>query len=67
MPGLPSPCVRNCCLDPRNDVCLGCFRSLDEIVAWQDSDDAQREAILARARQRRDEAAQALARRREES
>ncbi|MFW5425887.1 MAG: DUF1289 domain-containing protein [Methylophagaceae bacterium] len=28
-----SPCIRNCCLDD-NDICLGCFRSLDEIVLW---------------------------------
>ena len=28
---LASPCVRNCCLDEDN-VCMGCGRSLDEIV-----------------------------------
>jgi len=28
-----SPCVRNCCLD-KNDICMGCFRSLDEITQW---------------------------------
>ncbi|WP_286263410.1 DUF1289 domain-containing protein [Thalassotalea atypica] len=33
--GIPaSPCVRNCCLDPQ-DICLGCFRHLDEITQWQ--------------------------------
>ena len=35
---LASPCVRNCCLDDDN-VCLGCGRSLDEIVAWSTADD----------------------------
>ena len=29
-----SPCVRNCCLNEK-DVCLGCFRHIDEIVGWQ--------------------------------
>jgi predicted Fe-S protein YdhL (DUF1289 family) len=28
-----SPCIRNCCLD-ENDVCLGCFRNIDEITSW---------------------------------
>ncbi len=29
-----TPCVRNCCLD-EHDVCLGCCRTLDEILAWR--------------------------------
>ncbi|MDQ7072909.1 MAG: DUF1289 domain-containing protein [Gammaproteobacteria bacterium] len=28
-----SPCIRNCCLDS-NDICLGCFRSIEEILKW---------------------------------
>lgn len=28
-----SPCIKNCCLD-LNDICLGCFRSLNEIRQW---------------------------------
>lgn len=31
---LINPCVRNCCLDEQ-DICLGCFRHLDEILAWR--------------------------------
>lgn len=51
---VPSPCVRNCCLD-QDDVCLGCFRTLQEITAWSSSDpDAQRK-IIANAEQRRRE------------
>ena len=48
----PSPCVRNCCLDEQN-ICLGCFRHLDEITAWGGSSDPERRAILERAAQRR--------------
>ncbi|MFC1774523.1 DUF1289 domain-containing protein [Pseudomonadota bacterium] len=48
---VPSPCVRNCCLDD-NDICLGCFRSLEEITSWGQSDDTQRHAIVRRARRR---------------
>lgn len=49
----PSPCVRNCCLDDA-DVCLGCGRSLQEILRWSAADRAEREAILARAAARRE-------------
>lgn len=51
---VPSPCIRNCCLDEQ-DVCLGCGRSLDEIRLWSESDDAERLAILGRAAGRRAE------------
>ncbi|MGH8105824.1 MAG: DUF1289 domain-containing protein [Arenimonas sp.] len=48
---IPSPCVRNCCLD-ENDVCMGCGRHIDEILAWQGSSDTEREAIIAIANKR---------------
>ncbi len=47
-----SPCLRNCCLD-ENDICLGCFRSLSEIVAWNEMDAAKRRATLDHAEKRR--------------
>ncbi|GLX78156.1 hypothetical protein tinsulaeT_14960 [Thalassotalea insulae] len=40
-----SPCVRNCCLD-ESDICLGCFRHLDEITGWQRFTEQERIAIL---------------------
>ncbi|MCE2594096.1 DUF1289 domain-containing protein [Motilimonas cestriensis] len=46
-----SPCVRNCCLNEQ-DICLGCHRSLDEIIAWHDSNDSEKEKILNQAKQR---------------
>ena len=42
---IPSPCVNNCCLN-EEDICLGCFRSLDEMLAWGAASNAQRQAIL---------------------
>jgi predicted Fe-S protein YdhL (DUF1289 family) len=51
---VPSPCVRNCCLD-QQDVCLGCGRSLDEIRVWSEAGDAERQAILELAARRRAE------------
>ena len=48
---LASPCVRNCCLDDDN-VCMGCGRSLQEIVAWGTASDAAKAAILVQSRER---------------
>ena len=48
---LASPCVRNCCLDDDN-ICMGCGRSLDEIVAWGTASPEEKAAILDRSRER---------------
>ncbi len=50
---IASPCVRNCCLDD-GDICLGCFRSLEEIVRWSEASDSERRAILHDALQRKE-------------
>ncbi|MGR6501714.1 DUF1289 domain-containing protein [Shewanella sp. Koi 1] len=41
-----SPCVARCGLNDE-DYCMGCFRHIDEIVAWRDSSDAEHAAIIA--------------------
>lgn len=41
-----SPCIRNCCLN-ETDVCLGCFRHINEIVGWQAFTEEEKVAILA--------------------
>ena len=48
-----SPCVRNCCLNEQ-DICLGCFRTIDEICAWSQADQLLRQQILLAAQQRRE-------------
>jgi predicted Fe-S protein YdhL (DUF1289 family) len=50
-----SPCIRNCCLDD-DDICLGCFRSLEEITAWGGASDRLRRRILGRAANRKQQA-----------
>lgn len=30
----PSPCISICRMDERNGLCLGCHRSIEEIIAW---------------------------------
>jgi predicted Fe-S protein YdhL (DUF1289 family) len=47
-----SPCIRNCCLDD-DLICVGCFRSLEEIKEWGMVDDDRRRTILQSADRRR--------------
>ena len=49
---LISPCIKVCRLD-MNNLCAGCFRTIDEITTWAQSNRATREAILIRTKQRR--------------
>jgi predicted Fe-S protein YdhL (DUF1289 family) len=48
-----SPCIRECMLDPETDVCLGCYRTIAEIMAWPQSSDEERRRILEKAEERR--------------
>ncbi len=45
VPSVETPCVGNCCLDTE-DICLGCYRSLDEITSWLTVDDETRKQYL---------------------
>jgi len=47
-----SPCVRNCCLN-KNDVCLGCFRHIEEIVGWSKFSDKDKQQIFERCEERK--------------
>ncbi|MDD2760646.1 MAG: DUF1289 domain-containing protein [Methylomonas sp.] len=49
---IPSPCIRNCCLND-NNICQGCFRSLDEICGWSQANTETRQRILVNVEQRR--------------
>ncbi|MFM2590269.1 DUF1289 domain-containing protein [Vibrio sp. TBV020] len=48
----PNPCIRHCCLDG-DDICLGCFRTLQEILSWSQSTSAEKKAILEHCKSRR--------------
>lgn len=43
----PSPCVGVCVINPRTQLCEGCFRTLDEIAAWWDYTPQQKNSVLA--------------------
>ena len=49
---IPSPCVRNCCLD-KQDICIGCGRTVQEIIRWGEADDEEKQKILKYAQTRR--------------
>lgn len=44
---IASPCNKLCAMDAEQRYCLGCKRTLDEIVRWGEMNDAEREAVLA--------------------
>ena len=50
-----SPCISVCLLD-ENDICVGCFRSADEITDWFMADASGKREILERCSTRRDAA-----------
>lgn len=46
-----SPCISVCLLDD-NDICVGCYRSADEVTDWFMADAQGKRDILKRARER---------------
>lgn len=44
---VPSPCISVCTMDDASGLCVGCFRTLDEIAAWSALDAAARRGVLA--------------------
>ncbi|MBV1908857.1 MAG: DUF1289 domain-containing protein [Kangiellaceae bacterium] len=50
-----SPCISNCCLD-QDDICLGCYRHIDEITGWHSADSTGKLKILENTKARRKQA-----------
>jgi len=46
-----SPCIGRCCLD-YDDICVGCFRSIDEITSWRQASQDERRQYLNNAKAR---------------
>lgn len=49
---IASPCVRNCCLTAE-DICVGCFRHINEILAWKDYKTDEKKIVITRCIERR--------------
>ena len=50
-----SPCISVCVLD-ENDICMGCFRSAEEVTEWFMAGDKEKRAIMQRVEERREAA-----------
>jgi predicted Fe-S protein YdhL (DUF1289 family) len=54
-----SPCISVCALDD-DGICIGCWRTDDEIASWIDLDNDRRREVVRLAQQRAREAGQWL-------
>jgi predicted Fe-S protein YdhL (DUF1289 family) len=46
--GVPSPCISVCRMDAGSSLCLGCFRTIEEIIAWGRQSDVERRQVWQR-------------------
>lgn len=49
---MPSPCINVCRMDEGSGLCIGCWRTLDEIIQWSRSDDAAKRQVWQTIKQR---------------
>ncbi|MEY4872538.1 MAG: hypothetical protein RLZZ563_1868 [Pseudomonadota bacterium] len=42
-----SPCIKLCTIHPAERICVGCYRSIDEISAWSRLSPDARRSIMA--------------------
>ena len=54
----PSPCIGKCGLDTQ-DICRGCFRTMDEILRWENMSEADRQLTVINCKERRQRRANA--------
>ncbi|MCP5248840.1 MAG: DUF1289 domain-containing protein [Candidatus Accumulibacter sp.] len=54
-PAVASPCINVCRMDDDTGLCLGCFRTIEEIAIWSRTADEQRQRILLAVERRRAE------------
>jgi hypothetical protein len=43
---IESPCVKLCVVHPEERICIGCYRTIEEIAAWSRLTHAARAAIM---------------------
>ena len=55
---MESPCTRVCVMDGDKRYCLGCWRTLQEIVDWGSMSDEEQASVLAQLERRRADAAE---------
>lgn len=50
---MKSPCIKTCRIDQATSLCLGCYRTLDEIASWGRMSDTERNRVMADLERRR--------------
>ncbi len=55
---MASPCVQVCVVDGASGLCLGCFRTLQEIAGWRALGDEGRARVMAELPSRRERMAE---------
>jgi predicted Fe-S protein YdhL (DUF1289 family) len=50
---LPSPCISICQIDPTQDLCLGCYRTRDEIASWSRLSEGEQRQLINELQDRR--------------
>ena len=50
---IATPCFKVCIVDGESGLCLGCYRTLQEVAAWTRLTDIERAAIMTAAPERR--------------
>jgi predicted Fe-S protein YdhL (DUF1289 family) len=51
---IPSPCIHVCVRD-LDDICMGCYRSMDEIRDWYKLSDEEKLHVIKNTEKRKDE------------
>lgn len=51
---IPSPCIHVCTRN-LNNICTGCYRSIDEIQGWYKFSDEEKLQVIKAAEQRREQ------------
>jgi len=51
---IEKPCIKKCCLN-EDDICLGCFRTLDDMRCWHTSSLDEKVKMLTLAQKRQKE------------
>ncbi len=46
-PEVDSPCIKVCVVHPTERICVGCYRSIDEIAGWGRMSVEERRAVMA--------------------
>lgn len=52
--GIKTPCVKVCFVDPAAQLCVGCFRKMEELGRWTKYSDEERDMIMAELATRRE-------------